>query len=260
MENVVTIHDDPTQRNPGFVLTPSATEITEILSACQDQGRMGLIVGNAGVGKTMTALHFCNEDPDHRFYLEIDQTTAALQGMMEAVLEALGGSAPAGCGPRALHKDILWLIQTSGGESSPLILVIDEAQHLETKAVEQLRSLHDQTDIAIVFLGFVGLMAKWQAKRDGRDSWAQLRRRIPRFAWRDINNGRAGVPPADIRAICRAWNITAKGAVEKLAKEAERGGLSDVTTILEASAALAGSEAVTAATIQTAIANIGKGC
>lgn len=107
------------------------------------------------------------------------------------------------------------------------MLIIDEAQHLSVKAVEEIRSIHDQAKVGVVFMGNAPLNAKFDGLGRTAD-YAQLFSRIG--LRRKINKPRQ----KDMCAILAGWEGVKDEEVQLCAKEIGRcaGGLRSMSKVL----------------------------
>jgi DNA transposition AAA+ family ATPase len=247
---VVKLHDDAPDDNGDFVRTPTAQAILTTLGYCQAESVMGLIVGDPGMGKTLAAEHFVEEDPKHRVYVRCWPGIATAQSLLVHLVEKISGYAQPGASPRVHYADLLTVLERGW---DPRILVLDEAEHLETAAVEVLRALHDEAEIAIVFLGLRELRDRWISTQAKRNGWAALVSRLD--AELDLNDEAPGAAPEDVAAICDARGI--QGRKERgLLTKASRGpgGLRNVAKLIHLAGGFAGESGITAANIDQAIA------
>ena len=253
---VVKLHPDAAQGKPDFVMTPTAEAITGALDYYQSKGKMGLIVGDSGMGKTVAAKRFVREEPRTRFHLEVTTAINTMQAVLQILIEVLGHYPERGGGPMAYHRHLLQLLAPVSYRR-PMLLVIDEAQHLEANAAEALRGLHDATGASIVFVANRDLQDRWRGTRAGRQAWQQMNGRIS-FPL-DLNAEADGPGADDIAAIAEGWGIkgrTVRGLLMRAARGA--GGLRNVNELLDLAGDYAAGGAITAAHIEQAMAIRGQ--
>lgn len=129
---------------PKFVETRSATIITAALEHAQAMPDLTAVIGGPGVGKTTSIENYRKHHPNV-WVLTAEPMISSAYAMMEYLREEL--NIPQTTSHR-LSRAIALKLQGTGG-----LIVIDEMQHLEVEAIEQLRSLYDRIGIGMVFCG-----------------------------------------------------------------------------------------------------------
>jgi DNA transposition AAA+ family ATPase len=149
---------------PDFTNTTVSKAVLNAIYLCFNEKSMGIIYGDAGVGKTTAIKHFEKEYPETllvRASISISNQVAFLQ--------FLGRRLKCGTAKR-LSELYLDLVDKLDGSNK--ILIIDEAQHLPYKTLEILRDLHDECNIPIVLVGNKEVYSKLLGK--GEAAFAQL--------------------------------------------------------------------------------------
>lgn len=132
-------------KRPGFVRTSIAQAVLDVAEYAHINGDLGLVYGDAGVGKTMALQEYARTHPD-AIYISVNPTVANPTGLLRKIISALGKNE---FGTRMQERDyIVDLLRGSGR-----LLIVDEAQHLKLQALEVLRSIHDEAGIGIVLAG-----------------------------------------------------------------------------------------------------------
>jgi len=229
---------------PEFFRSPSAEKVVNALSYAQMAGDIVCIYGNPGVGKTKSFRHYRDTNPSV-WIATMSPDSAGLVPALEEVAEAIG-LRDAGGGARRIARAIRRKIEGTRG-----LLIIDEAQHLSTSALEELRiSIHDATGIGLVFAGNPEVYSRLTGgNRSMR--FAQIFSRIGMRLF--IPRPTVG----DVRALAAAWGV--KGAPEvELLKEvaAEPGALRGASKVLALASMASGGE-VTLAALRQARVNLG---
>ncbi|HBT44341.1 MAG TPA: DNA transposition protein, partial [Rhodospirillaceae bacterium] len=98
-----------------------------------------------------------------------------------------------------------------------VLLIVDEAQHLDTKALEQLRSLHDQFGIGLAVMGNATVLGRILGGGKG-DDFAQL---FSRVGFKVSQKGPKG---DDACRLLAAWDITDKEQLKFLKAIAQKPG------------------------------------
>ncbi|MCH4024011.1 MAG: AAA family ATPase [Acetobacter sp.] len=178
-------------RAPDYLETPTAQQFADVFSYAQATPDMGLITGGAGVGKTTAAQEWQKQNPNVWI-----MTADSSMRSPSAILRDLAVIVEAGSdrGSRLMSMIIRRVRGTRG------LIIVDEAQHLTTEAIDLLRSLYDASGIGIVYMGNEPLRLRMEGM--GRQSsHAQIFSRIGMRRKRD----RPQV--SDVRLVLEAWGI-----------------------------------------------------
>lgn len=214
---------------PEYFSTPTSEQITDLLNWAQ-RGRITVIATGAGLGKTKTVIHFRDCMPNV-FIATMSPSTAGVNNMQIEVLEALGERDAVGT-PQKLSRRIRDRVRTL---SKPLI-VIDEAQHLSEKAIEEIRSWHDATGVGIALMGNIKVMQQLEGGTRSA-AFAQLYSRVSMRLIRPVPL------QADADALAEAWKVQDDATLGLLRKIAMMpGGLRSGTMALELAWMLASAE------------------
>lgn len=214
---------------PGYFETETSQQLVQLLSWAQ-RGRIVVAAMGPGTGKTTTAKQFaaCYTNV---FVATMTPSTAGVNNMQQEVLAALGEPNAVGT-PQKLSQQIRAKVRDL---KNPLI-VIDEAQHLSEKAIEEIRSWHDAVGVGIALLGNIGVMQRLEGG-NRRAAFAQLYSRI---AMRLI---RATPLVADADALADAWGVFGDAERAHIRRVAVMpGGLRGATMMLELASMIASSE------------------
>lgn len=205
---------------PPYFDTDTSKQIIYALGWAQ-RGRMSAVAASPGLGKTKAALHYqaCNANV---FLFTASPVSGSLSGMLRELLQAVGVPLFAGT-PQAVSRMIRDRVRDLG---KPL-LIVDEAQHLGERALDEIRSLHDATNLGVALLGNAGLL---QTLEGGSRSIsrAQLFSRIS-----------CKLPllrpfRSDVEALLDAWRVTDAKVCELIHAIAQQpGALREATFTLE---------------------------
>lgn len=241
MADIVTLPPPEAAQKPRFCRTPTAADIEAVLSKCHTLGRMGVVVGNPGIGKTTAAQHYAATADGRVWVVPVTAVHTKVTEFLKRVVEGIGAWTPHKTAP-ALYKAILRHVGREG------LLVIDEAQELEDKAIKQLRFLNDEAGIGVVLMGNVGLVDRWTGSVAKEREWAQLTSRI------DDLLILGGPTEEDLDALCRHHGIAGRAPQKLLADQLRMpGGLRGVARLIELAGALAQSAPIETRHIEQAI-------
>ena len=126
--------------------TPTGNRIARTLFYAQQAPDIALIYGGAGVGKTCTARHYRDENPN----VWIATMTPAINSV-PACLERIAGALNLSACPGGAAKAENAIVQRLDGTNG--LLVVDEAQFLSPKCLEAIRSLYDASGAGIALMG-----------------------------------------------------------------------------------------------------------
>lgn len=223
---------DRMPRAPEFEATPTAQKIISALGYAQVAGDIALIYGGAGLGKT-TAIKQYKVTGLSVWHATMTPASASVVTALEEICDALGINEQGGAA--RLFKAIVRKVRNTGG-----LLVIDEAQHLSVAALDQIRSIHDATEIGIALVGNEAVYARMT----GGNRAAFLDRLFSRVGKRLALKQST---EADIEALIAAWGINDKPCRRTLVDIARKpGALRTLTKVLRLASmhALAAKEAV----------------
>lgn len=199
---------------PEFLMTPSAAAFISSLRFAQAMPDIAVIAGGAGIGKTKTAEHYAATNPNV-WKVTMEPNTSSVNTMLSEICETLGIVERS---PTKFSSAIRRRMIGSGG-----LLIVDEAQHLSTAALDQLRSLYDRSGVGVAIIGNETVYSRLEG--EGRKStFAQL---FSRVGMR-ITQPRAR--PADTCELLKAWSVDDKDELKFLKAIAQKPGALRVLT------------------------------
>ena len=219
-----------------FLLTPTAQTIEQSLAMAHYMPCVTVIGGAPGVGKTVTCEQYQAQKP-HVYMFTNEPSTRTIAGVLEMVAYALGvPSMP-------VNKQSRAIIEFLRGKDA--LLISDETQHLETRALEQLRSIRDKANCGLALAGNMTVHRRLEGH--GRSvSFAQLFSRV--FGSVNI----AGASKSDALELIGWYGIEDKQVVSYLVSIAKKaGGLRVLTATLLQAQMLAGGDEVTLEHVRT---------
>lgn len=226
---------------PGFVPMPTAEAFIGALEYAQYACDIAAISGDAGVGKTTACKRYVATHPNI-WMMTATPVTSSPNFAMRALAQAMGISERS-AGERV--GMIVRRVRDTGG-----LIIVDEAQHLTSAAIDQLRSVHDAAEIGLALVG----NNKVRERLGGvSPELAQLHSRVGMRVKRDrpLN--------ADVNALLDAWGVEDKGARKLLMAVGKKpGALRGLTKVLRVAGMLAAGAPVGETHITTAWARISE--
>jgi len=214
---------------PGFVLTRTAGQVLDTLTYAHMAGDIVLIYGGAGTGKTEALREYTRNNAGVCL-----STMTPAHATVATSLREIGKCI--GVQPRRDNAALFDAI-CQGLADQRGLLIIDEAQHLGTKALDQIRSIHDRVGCGIALVG----NEQVYGRMTGGTRAEYLDRLYSRIGMR-TRLGR--VLEADARAIASAWGIEDQTAQRLLTGIARKpGGLRGLAKTLVLAGMMAGKEA-----------------
>lgn len=229
---------------PEWFVTPTSQRILSTLSYAQIAGDIALIIGGAGQSKTTCCRQYAGERPNV-WHVEMTRSHGRHLAALERVARKVGVREPTRA-PAALQDAIEDKLRGTQG-----LLIIDEAQHLETSALEALRAIPENAHVGLALVGNESVYARLTGGTRAAE-FAQLFSRIGKRL-RLTKPGRA-----DVDALADAWNITDREARDLLFAIATKpGALRICTKTLRLASVLAGDGRVGAAHVRDAYMDLG---
>lgn len=224
---------------PGFVETPTADRLITLFQWAQT-GEIVAVAAGPGTGKTTAALEYQTRAPNV-WLATMSPSASGVQPMQMAVCAAMGLHDAKGS-PQQLSALVLSKCRNSNG-----LIIIDEAQEVSEKALDEIRSWHDKTGIGIALVGDERVIGRLGGIRR-----AELARLHSRVSMRHIQ---AFPDQLDANAVIRAWGIDDAGQVRFLTGLARKpGGLRGIAKTIKLASMMAAGEdrAVSLADLQEA--------
>lgn len=152
---------------PPFAVTTVSKMVMDAIEYCHLQGKIGVIYGDAGIGKTMAIAEYCEKNPSS-IWITISPAFATMSGVNDLLSEKVGVREK---NARRVYSELVSRLKGSGR-----IIIIDEAQHLTKKTLEHLRSISDEAGIGICLIGNEEVYSR--LKGTGKADFAQIFSRI----------------------------------------------------------------------------------
>ena len=188
-------------RDATWVDTRASREVLTILAQCHELKDFGMIYVAAGIGKTRAAERYRDGDPGvpdsghpDCILLRVVDTTRQKRPFLKALAREEQVKAPKSGSSDDIFEAIVARLRNSGR-----MLIVDEAQKLDFRALEMIRDLHDLAHIGIVLMGDELI---YQMFQEGRTK-AQYERLVSRLGIRRCL--RPGPPRKDVEAVARQY-------------------------------------------------------
>lgn len=182
----------PTQQ---FVATPGSEQIHQALAHAQDVPDMVVITGPPGTGKTSAVCEYTRRNPNvHKLVAEPSLNTVRV--LLQA-LAGLLGTYDLG----SQHRMSRALAARLAGTGA--LLIVDEAQHLTSAMLDQLRAFHDQCQIGIALVGNEAVIGRLEGGRRNAE-YAQLFSRVGLRI--KVGRGKRQVM-ADVVPLLESWGV-----------------------------------------------------
>ncbi len=139
-----------------FVMTSAAAKVFEAAKMCHLDGDIGVVVGDAGTGKTTSVKEYASRNSDV-ILVEADLGYTARDLFCE--LHRKCGFD----GQGSIHRmkdDVINKLEDSGR-----LIIIDEAEHLPVRALDLVRRINDKAGVGILFCGLKRFMENLRLKQ-----------------------------------------------------------------------------------------------
>ncbi|MBR9902105.1 AAA family ATPase [Thalassospira sp. SM2505] len=213
-------------RIPDYVETPSTIEFMSALQYAHVLPEIAIIAGGAGISKTTACEQYARTNRNV-WVATMEPSTKGTHGMLLELAEVLGITEKS---PTKLSKAIVNRVDGTNG-----LIIIDEAQHLTTEALDQARSIYDKArgTVGLVFVGNETVYARLEG--NGRKpGFAQLFSRV------GVRCTQNQPKAADMCALIAAWDVTDKEEIRYLKAIARKpGALRGMTKCLQLATLLA---------------------
>lgn len=161
----ITKKASPKEIIPFLKLSPSQ-RFYDVAKICHHEGEIGVIIGEAGIGKTMSAKQYARENPDV-ILIEADLGYTA-KHLFNELHKKIGLS-----GEESIHvmlNDLIEKLKNSGR-----FIIIDEAENLPYKALDLIRRVYDKANIGLLLVGMPRLLYNLRGRKG---EYAQLYSRV----------------------------------------------------------------------------------
>jgi DNA transposition AAA+ family ATPase len=171
---------------PPYAETGVSRKVRAVITSAHFQGKIAVVHGDAGVGKTMAAKKYCEENAN-AVMVTATVVHSGVRGITRLLARKLGCKS---CGTMDMFDDICEKLQGTGR-----VIIVDEAQLLTVLAINHLRAITDACGVGIAFIGNEEIYQKMQGR--GEEKYAQL---FSRIAYKARVTA-AGMTKKDIEAV-----------------------------------------------------------
>lgn len=206
--------------------TNALDEITMAVSFAEAAGDISLIYGDAGLGKTFSLKEYVRSHPD-TVYVELKDCDKSTKGVCEKILACIGKE-QRGL-DRLLVDSIIEFLR-----DSPRLIIIDEAQHLSLRALENIRAINDATETGVVLCGNPTVYDRMHGR--GQAHFAQLYSRI------GIRRHIMEPSLEDVASIFEAYDLDKESVLYLHKLALQRGGIRNCVKVLNIALQLRSSE------------------
>ena len=162
-------------KRPEYRETPTARRVLDALIDAHVEGVIVCVLGRSGVGKTMAARHYCEDEPT-AMYLEGGPAATP-----NAVLKSIAG---------AIHMPVhgkTWDLRqhiASELHNSGRLLIVDEVDYIPESTLHTLRLISDNAEMGLAVIGTPAYLVRLHGRRSATiDQW------LSRIARVEIING-----------------------------------------------------------------------
>jgi DNA transposition AAA+ family ATPase len=160
-----------------FITTKEYKRFAEFCNACKVESYIGLCYGPAGVGKSMAAYHFAKWEIVERElksksqnFMDYKHPSVVIDDFDTVLYLPEVTNSPNAVRHQVINLicDFEFLVSQSIHRDKPddwlelvrervKLLIIDEADRLQSKSLEQIRDFYDRHKIAVIFIGMPGI-------------------------------------------------------------------------------------------------------
>ena len=179
---------------PDFVDTPTAAKIFADFDFVKMFGKMGVVYGASGVGKTQAARQYTKANNNVWMITARPSICTINEVLYEMALELGISDAP----KRAGKLSRMLKIKLAGTRG---LMIIDEADHLPLKVLEELRILQEDSEVGFMLIGNDKVYTQMQGGFNQRHEFARLWSRNAKRQSVQKNSKK------DIDAVAAAWGL-----------------------------------------------------
>lgn len=212
--------------DPPHFWSETAMRVRQTLILLKHTRRMGMIYGGAGVGKTLTA-RAVQETHNEVFIATLKAIDSNARSTLQRIASEIGIT-----GNNQEHYSRRIFQNICSRLTSNSLLIVDEAQHTDIKAIDAIRAIHDDVGCGLVLIGNNPLHRIVFGDASGQ--LAQLHSRIAICIQIDRPTDK------DITELCHQWKVPPGKAADEIRVIArEPGGLRSASNCIRNACMLA---------------------
>lgn len=200
-----------TKLNMPFVATPTAKQMLSGLALAHRMGKIGVIYGGAGTGKTTTIKEYQRRNPNC-ILIEPD-TGFTAKILLQEICRQLGLETQGNV--HDLTDRIVGALRDSGR-----MLMVDEAEWLPIRALESLRRIYDKSGCAVALVGTFKLLTNLKGpKQEFKQLYSRVFTHTPlgeNISEDDLRCIAQTILGIEDESVLKKLVATAKGNVRKL--------------------------------------------
>ncbi len=197
--------------SPAFMRMRGTVEIIDTLTWAQLCPDLVMITLGAGMGKTETCTHF-ERSRRHVYRATVSENTKTVHGMLVELAEELDVREH---NPARLARAIGNKVRRAGDGT---LLIVDEGQHLNDEAINQLRHFVDVYKCGVALVGNAEVYTRFSREKKQNRSYDQLKSRIGKRLQR------AEPYAEDLLAYVKAWGVEDADCTKFLIGIGKKGG------------------------------------
>ncbi len=155
-------------KRPDFVMTSLSKKVLDVISYCHIQKDLGLVYGDAGIGKT-EAIKEYEREHSGVIVLRVSKAFSREKSLLKMIARKLKVAEN-----NKIEDMYMDCVERLRGTDK--VLILDEAQHLPHSTIELIRDIYDDAGIGVVFIGNHEVYRKMHGK--GEAAFAQIFSRI----------------------------------------------------------------------------------
>ncbi|GAB0119449.1 AAA family ATPase [Acidisoma sp. 7E03] len=194
---------------PGFIMTPTAEAIMDALEFAQHIPDIIVITGAPGVGKTEACAAYAQNN-SNVWLVTANPSMRTAKALLAELADVLALPTYGRAHSSRLSAHIIKRLTGTSG-----LVIVDEAQHLQIDALEQLRAIFDLANVGVALAGNATVKNLMDSK-DRSEKYAQLFSRV------GFRVNRPVPAKGDVGKLLDAWNLTnteVRRRAEEIARE-----------------------------------------
>jgi len=144
------------QRGMQFEQTITGRVILDVANLCHANCEVGVVTGDAGVGKTFALKKYAEDNPE-AIFIEVDPGCSG-HTLMKAIAKEVGAN------PSGSTQDLFEQI-VDKLKGSERLIILDEAEEVEYDGLNRLRRIYDKAGVGILLVGMPRLIYNLRGRK-----------------------------------------------------------------------------------------------